>query len=654
MCGICGSYGYTSGAPADAGVLHAMLAAIAHRGPDDEGALLAGPLALGVRRLSIIDLAGGRQPVASEDGRVVVVFNGEIYNYRELRERLLRRGHRLASCCDTEVIAHLYEELGPACVEELRGMFAFALWDAAQGRLILARDRLGIKPLYYTTAGGTLVFGSEIKTLLQHPAVSARIDLDALGAFVALKYVPAPRTLFAGVAALPPGSILTCDAGGVQVRPYWELRFPPAGRPVDEEQTAAELAALLRETVGLHLQSDVAFGAFLSGGLDSSTVVALMSELLGRPVKTFAVGYTGAGAAYSELPYARLVARHVGAEHHEVLVGADEFVDLAERVVWHLDQPIADEAAVTNYAVAQLAARHVKMVLTGEGGDELFAGYARYSGERLAPLFAALPGPARAAARQFAAHGPLPRRAGLALNALAERDEAARLVAWFPLFNRAQRHKLLAPAVLAALDEDAPERLFAERLARCGARDPLSRMLALDTALWLPDDLLARGDKTSMAASIEARVPLLDHRLAEFAAALPPQLKLHGLTRKYLLRKVAAPLLPPEILARPKRGFPVPIAIWLRGGARAFAHDLLAPATVRRRGLFAPEAVARLLAEHDSGRADHGAQLWALISVELWQRLFLDQPPRPRPPWGRPVTMAPAGEGRRTYAVPGS
>jgi len=627
VCGICGVFEYRHQRPVLRETLGAMLRIIRHRGPDDEGMYFDNELALGMRRLSIIDLVSGKQPIFNEDGSIVVVFNGEIYNYLELTEQLRERGHVLKTVSDTEVIVHLYEDLGEDCVHQLRGMFAFAVWDVRRRRLFLARDRLGVKPLYYTQAGGRLIFGSEIKALLQHPEVEARLDLDGLRNFLSLKYVPAPQTMFAGILALPPGWRLTCDRNGVAAGPYWDLSFAcdPADKR-DERAYAEQLEALLRESVRLELRSDVPFGAFLSGGLDSSTVVALMSQFLDEPVKTFSVGFKGDGAAYSELPYARLVAAHYHTDHHEVLVRAQDLVDSAEKVVWHLDQPIADPATLANYMVAELASRHVKMVLTGEGGDELFAGYARYAGERLSPLFRLMPAPMRSLALAASAQLPGLRRAKIALYALCQRHEVARFANWFPLFNTDKMSALLSGDVKPRLNGVSAEQVFASHLARTDARDPLNRMLYVDTKLWLPDDLLARGDKMSMAASLEARVPLLDHKLVEFAALLPPHLKLKRFTRKYILKKVSRAWLPPEIPDRKKKGFPMPISVWFRKEARSFVRDMLSGRAFRERGLFNSTYVEQLLDEHDTGHADHGNLLWGLLGVELWHRLFIDQP----------------------------
>jgi asparagine synthase (glutamine-hydrolysing) len=625
MCGICGIYEYKTHKPVEQAVLLDMLHVLQHRGPDDAGLFLDKDLALGMRRLSIIDLNGGKQPICNEDGTISTVFNGEIYNYRELRKQLQSRGHVLATASDTEVIVHLYEDFGEECVQHLRGMFGFALWDKKGRRLFVARDRLGIKPLYYTQRGGRLIFASEIKAILQHPSVQACLNEEGLSNFLSLKYVPAPQTMFEGIYALPPGCSLTCDANGVKVRRYWDLSFADHRKGQRSEKSYAEqLEALLKECVKLHLVSDVPFGAFLSGGLDSSTIVALMSQFLNEPVKTYSVGFEGDGEAFSELPYARLVAKKYQTDHHEVIIGPSNLVDLAEKVVWHLDQPLAEHATLANYMVAELASRQVKMVLTGEGGDELFAGYARYSGERLSPLFQRFPKAVRSLAMAASDRIPGLRRQKLALFALCQPEEAPRFANWFPLFNSEMKQALLSPDLKETLSAYDADEVFAEHLARTDATTPLNRMLYVDTKLWLPDLLLARGDKMSMAVSLEARVPLLDHKLVEFAATLPQELKVKRLVRKYLLKKVSEAWLPHEILHRKKQGFPMPSSLWLRNEVRPFLRDVLSPSALRRRGLFNPRFVEKLINQHQSGFADHGSLLWGLMSVELWQRIFLD------------------------------
>jgi asparagine synthase (glutamine-hydrolysing) len=622
MCGICGFVQYGLARPGDRTALRRMMEAIRHRGPDDEGEFLSGPVALGNRRLSIIDLKTGKQPISNETGSVTVVFNGEIYNHRDIRSELQKKGHTFRTSADTEVLVHLYEEYGAECVHHLRGMFGFALWDNEKQRLLLARDRLGIKPLYYADRPEAFVFASEIKSILQFPGIDVIPDLTALSNFLSLKYVPAPETMFAGIRAIPPGHLLLCDSNGVSIQQYWDLSFQAPEHDVREEEYVERLEALLRESVRLRLMSDVPFGAFLSGGVDSSTIVALMSEMLNSPVKTFAVGFDEEDGQYSELPYARLVAEQYETDHHDVFVRSEHLTDMAETLIWHLDQPVADQAVLGNYMVAALAAQHVKMVLTGEGGDELFAGYARYPGERLAPAFGLLPAAARSAVRALIGQLPGQRRLKLAINALCEDDEVSRVMNWFPLFNPRMK-----AALLSDVSDTSAQLVFAKALATTDAVDSLSRMLYVDTKLWLPDDLLARGDKMSMAVSLEARVPLLDHELASFAASLPPGMKLRGLTRKYLLKKVSSKWLPPSIIKRKKEGFPMPFARWFRGTARPFVRDLLSSDTIRRRGLFQPTYVERLIDEHESGAADHMGLLWGLVSVELWYRCFVDRRP---------------------------
>ncbi len=625
MCGICGVYEYENKHSVSRDLLPEMLAAIRHRGPDDQGTYFCHNLAIGMRRLSIIDLVSGQQPITNEDGRVIVVFNGEIYNYKELRHNLGQRGHIFATASDTEVIVHLYEDLGEECVNELRGMFSFALWDTRQQRLLLARDRLGIKPLYFSNVDGCLVFGSEIKALLQHPQVQARLSLEGLSSFLSLRYIPAPQTMFAGIASLPPGHTLSCDRYGTKVKCYWDLSFTSVHMPqnCNEQEYAEQLEELLQEVIRLHLMSDVPFGAFLSGGVDSSTVVALMSHILEMPVRTFSVGFEGSGS-FSELPYARLVANRYHSDHHEVLMTPTDFVEVAERVIWHLDQPIGDMAEVANYLVSELAARHVKMVLTGEGGDELFAGYARYSGDRLSAISNLIPRPARNLAAKVSTRLPGMRRQKLAIYALSQPHEAGRFANWFALFNPDLKRELLTREAKDQLNGWSAEEMFASYLERTDAKDRLNRMLYVDTKLWLADDLLLRGDKMSMAASLEARVPLLDHKLVEFAAALPPHLKLKGLQRKYLLKKVARRWLPNEIIDRRKKGFPTPLSMWFRKETLPFVRDILSVDAMRRRGLFNPRYVETLLEQHVAGTADFGLQLWALLGVELWHRVFVD------------------------------
>lgn len=621
MCGIAGILNLDSSRIAPADVLDRMLQTIRHRGPDDDGHLIDGELAMGMRRLSIIDLADGKQPIFDESRRYAVVFNGEIYNYRELRQQLISRGHTLTTHSDTEVIVHLYEEFGAECLEHLRGMFALAVWDNQSRELFIARDRLGIKPLYYAERFGTLLFGSEIKALLQHPEMSASVDRRALSDYLSLKYVPAPRTLFAGVQSLLPGHYLIVRDGRIETKQYWNVSFQKPATPRSDAECLEELEALLRESVRLRLRSDVPFGAFLSGGVDSSIIVALMADELNEPVKTFSVGFAGS-EGNDELPYAKIVAQRFGCEHRTLAISSKDFLEHAERVLWHLDQPIADQATVATHMVAGLARQHVKMVLTGEGGDELFAGYARYEGEQFSPWTRNWPRFIGRGVRNVASLLPGMRRGKIAINALTIRDEATRFANWFPMFSDDAKAALLDE--WSAEESSGARHVFDRYLRQCDATEPLDRMLHCDTKAWLVDYLLLRGDKLTMANSLEARVPLLDHKLVEFAAQLPTNMKLRGRTRKFLLKKLGSKLLPDSIIHRKKQGFPIPIARWLRDEARPLVHDALSYESLNRRGLFNPAVVHSLIDRHQSHYADHATEIWGLVSIEMWFRQLVD------------------------------
>lgn len=621
MCGIAGILQLDRQHHAPADVLHGMLRSIVHRGPDEDGQLIDGELAMGMRRLSIIDLADGQQPIFNASGRFGVVFNGEIYNYRELRAELQSQGYRFRTNSDTEVLVHLYEEYGTACLEHLRGMFGLAIWDNQRRSLFLARDRLGVKPLYYARRDGVLVFGSEIKAMLVHPKVNAALDLVGLDQYLSLKYVPAPRTMFDGICSLPPGHSMLVQDGVVSVERYWDVSFRKSVPAKSEGEYCERLLELLRESVGLRLRADVPFGAFLSGGVDSSTIVALMAEQISGPVKTFCVGFEGGGEA-DELPYAQQVADRFGCDHHTLVVTAKDFLTYADDVLWHLDQPIADQATVATHMVAKLARGHVKMVLTGEGGDELFAGYARYHGEQYSGWFKGLPSLMGSWLRGGSRLLPGMRRGKIAINALTIQDEPTRFANWFPMFNDETKARVLQAALGEAPDTVA--QVIGDQLDRCDAESALDRMLYADSKLWLPDYLLLRGDKLTMANSLEARVPLLDHKLVEFAAQLPEHFKLRGRQRKYLLKRVAERLIPAEIIHRKKQGFPIPIERWLRSEARPMMRDLLSTETLKKRGLFNSDFVSSLISQHESGYADHSTELWGLMGVEMWMQRFVD------------------------------
>ena len=641
MCGICGATG-----PLEPAVLHAMTAALTHRGPDDAGFHEAPGISLGVRRLSIIDVPGGHQPLANEDGSVVVVFNGEIYNHRELRSRLEARGHRFATRTDTEVLVHLNEEYGDALVHLLQGMFAFALWDAKRHRLLLARDRLGIKPLYYTETNGTFLFASEVKALLEHPDVHAVPDLEALDLYLTFRYVPGPATLFKGVKKLPPGHTLVVEDGRHKIDRYWELvlgDYQPGAR-LDE--TVEEFAALLQETTRRHLISDVPVGVLLSGGIDSSVVAALAASTdlhqpppTSTPLQSFTVGFDLPGA-HNELDEARTVARHLGTDHHELVLTPDAAA-LLPRLVRHLDEPIADPAVLPTYLICEFARARVPVVLTGEGGDELLGGYPRYAWfARAAQLRRLLPAWAREdVLLPMSRVAPLTRRYHrAATNLLAERDDATRHLHWVAGLDPALRSELLAPGIREALPSGTALALVAPELgtAVAGAPDLVHRLMALDMRTWLVDDVLTKMDKMSMAVSVEARVPFLDHRLVEFVAGVPLAIKLaHG--PKTLLKRAASPLLPAATVQRRKHAFQIPLEPWLAGPLRHFVRDVLLDRRAQERGWFDTRQLEKKLcvatATDQPSRAMYfsgntppidGQSIWTLLCLELWAREFLD------------------------------
>jgi asparagine synthase (glutamine-hydrolysing) len=645
MCGIAGVLHQERGGRAEPEVLRAMSAVLSHRGPDDEGFHVVGGVGLAHRRLSIIDLAQGRQPLYNEDRSVVVVFNGEIYNYQELTRRLEARGHRFRTRSDTEVLVHGYEEWGPDLVEELRGMFAFALWDEGRRRLVLARDRLGIKPLYYHVRPGLLVFASEVKALLEHPGVPRELDPEALDPYLSLRYVPGPRTLFRGIRKLQPGHLLVADEGGVRLSRYWELPEEDPS-PAAAEAAQERFTEIFEESVRLRLIAEVPLGVFLSGGLDSTAVLAAMSRVApDRRFKTFNIGYQGTSAEderANEDAYARLAARAFGAEHHEVRLSDEDFREALPRIVWHLDEPVADPACVPLYFISRRAREEITVVLSGEGADEILGGYGIYrrmlglerahrlldraSGGHAAPLAAAaarlLPGDRL---RYWARLAGLPlaeRYRGVSRGFLPEGKAA-----------------LLGGAGASVEGDRRLAELLAERTDAVAGASPLARMLRLDTTTWLPDDLLVKADKMTMAHSQELRVPFLDHRLVELAASLPPAHKVRDGKGKMLLREAMAGTVPQAILERSKKGFPVPTVPLLRrlGG---FTREILLDRGSACRTWFEPAAIERLLDEHARGRVRRDQEIWSLLVFELWHGTFLDRrfaPARPtfdtrRPP----------------------
>jgi asparagine synthase (glutamine-hydrolysing) len=618
VCGICG-IATTHGA-ADVEALRTMSDLLVHRGPDSAGEHVDGGVALAARRLSIIDLEHGDQPIANEDGNCVVVQNGEIYNYPELRRELDRAGHELRTRCDTEAIVHLYEEHGLGFAERLRGMFAIAIWDARRHRLVLARDRYGIKPLYYRHAGGELRFASELRALPR-----GEIDLDALEAFLAFNSIPAPYSIFRDVRKLPAGHVLVWEDGEVSLERY--ARPGPAAegelRTGDEAELVEELRARLRDSVRAHLLSDVPVGVLLSGGVDSAALAALAAQETSEPVHTFTIGF--AERTFDERDDARLVAERYGTEHHELLVRPEPEL-LLRALAETFDEPFADSSALPTYLVSQLAAEHVKVALSGEGGDELFGGYYVYVADLLAdhlaplaravrPLVEALPASTRKAsldykAKRFvrAAHlPPLERHHG-----------------WKEIFSAEARAELTGRR--AAFD---PVDVYRARYAETAGAPQLARLQDVDFGVYLVDDLLVKTDRASMAHSLEARVPFLDPLVTNLAFALPTRLKVRGLAKKVLLRKAVEPLLPAEVAHGRKRGFSIPAAAWLRGELEPFARETLSPQNLQRQGFFHPQPVARLIDEHVAGREDCSRQLWGLLAFTLWYERHVEQePPR--------------------------
>lgn len=630
MCGIAGFVDgpHARPRPLDEArqLLGHMCDVIRHRGPDDEGLSVIPGVALGMRRLSIIDLSTGHQPIYSEDRRVWTVFNGEIYNYRELRDILVARGHRFSTSTDTEVIVHGYEEWGASVVERLRGMFGIAIWDDRTRTLLLARDRMGIKPLHYAECEGRLLFGSEIKSLLAAPEVPRDLSLEALDHYLSFLYTPRDESIYDGIRKLPPGHLLLWQNGRAAVSRYWHppLREDFAG---SERDAVEALHHVLRDAVRSHLVSDVPLGAFLSGGVDSSVVVGLMSEIAG-PVKTFSIGFDE--PAYDELPHARRVARHFGTDHHEWIVRPDGLAILDD-VIQHFDEPFADASAIPTWYVSQLARQHVTVVLSGDGGDELFGGYDRYLPHpRVAQFDRVSPPGMRGVAGALAARWPARLRGRNFLRHVA-RDQRGRYLDAIRFFSAEDKERLLSPDVRQRLAGADAEARLAEHFAPYAHLPWPSQMMHFDADTYLPEDVLVKVDRMSMAHSIESRVPLLDNEVVAFAATLPAHLKLKDGRRKHVLKELAATLLPADLVNRRKQGFSVPIGHWFRGKLRELFADTLLSSQALARGYFEAAAIRRLVDDHVSGRRDHTLRLWQLVVFERWHARYLDRRGSPLP-----------------------
>jgi asparagine synthase (glutamine-hydrolysing) len=621
MCGIAGMAQTHPDGSVDSAAIHRMCEAIVHRGPDDEGIFVKAGVGLGMRRLSIIDIAGGHQPVFNEDKSIWIVFNGEIYNFPELRSELLARGHRFSTHTDTEVIVHLYEEHGADCVKKLRGMFAFALYDERAGRLLLARDRLGIKPLHYALDNGSLLFASEMRAILAVRPDLAQVDQAALLHYMYFGYIPDPATAFQSIRKLPPGHLLEFEKGQIRLRQYWD--FPQYGtyEPAGEEELLEELEFRLAEAVRIRLIADVPLGAMLSGGMDSSTIVALMARATSQPVKTFSIGFRQAD--FNEAPYARIVAQKFGTDHHELILEPD-ILETVEMLTRHMEEPFGDSSMLPTYFISSLARQHVTVALSGDGGDEAFAGYERYRIHLEDRSYKWLPQWAGPLYRDYV-HPLVPyRMPGRNLAYSISLPWQRRYIEGVSFQSFQREMGMLSDEFMAS--DRTPLKGFEEYLEKAPADDPLSRVLYLDSKTYLPGDILTKVDRMSMATSLEARVPMLDHIFLEWVTALKPKWKMGNGSQKFILKKLALRLgVPSEVLNRPKQGFALPLGHWMRNELKDLVQSTLLDTQTENRGYFKARGVKRMLDEHFQGRRDHSARLWRLLMFELWHRNFLEK-----------------------------
>ena len=634
MCGITGwvNLEQTNSKNHTEAVLHSMCEAIVHRGPDSEGIWMDDMVALGMRRLSIIDLHTGDQPVYSEDKSIVVMMNGELYNYREMRATLEKRGHKFVTQTDTEIVPHLYQEYGDDFVDHINGMYAISLWDTRKKRLVIARDRYGEKPLYYGVFDGKLIYGSEPKALLAHPSITAELDTESLRQYLSFDYVPAPRSIYKGISKLPAAHLMTVETGEVKTRRYWNLTFKKNGHVPSLEKAASELRDLLSDAVRMRLVADVPLGILLSGGVDSSTVAAFATQHATETVKTFSIGFSE--DSFDETRYAREVAAHLGTDHYEEILSAENAGDLITEIGTWLDEPLSDGSLIPTYLLARFVRKHVTVGLGGDGGDEIFAGYPMYFGHKLAGAYGAIP--------QFLRIGliePVVRRLPVSTKNMSFDYKAKRFVksakyetiarhhSWFGSFSIDEHMHVLTENVLTQTSGDiyaGPRRL----LDICDARDEIERMQYLDMNFYMAEDILTKVDRASMAVSLETRAPFLDPRIGEFAASLPLDYKLRGNRGKYILKKSVEGLLPKAILNRSKKGFGIPIAEWLKGRLNPLMHEMLTPQRLNEQGLFESDHVQTLIAEHENGIASHHKQLWTLLVFQLWYDNFLQKPAR--------------------------
>jgi asparagine synthase (glutamine-hydrolysing) len=623
MCGIVGIFD-RKGSPIDRALLSRMTDVIRHRGPDGEGSFTAPGVGISMRRLSIIDLEGGSQPLSNEDGSLQIVFNGEIYNYIELRKELLHYGHQFKTQSDTEVIVHAYEQWGLDCVNRLNGMFAFALWDPHRRELLLARDHLGIKPLYYVELGERILFASEIKAILEDASCPREVDLKALGQLFSLRYVPSPGTLFRGIKKLPAGHRMVLGASGIRIERFW--KWTPVLSPSrDESSLIEEYRALLQDAVRIQMRSDVPVGLFLSSGVDSSTILALMNQHATQQIRTFTIGFEN-NDSNDEVGDARKIAQMFDTDHTEMILTSEDYQKYYERYLWDLEEPLGNESAAAFYFVSLIASKKVKVALNGQGADEPWAGYDRYKGVKLSEHYSRLPSffTAWLSSPRFE---PLTKNEQVrrALFSLHERDVLTRFVKVYSFYSTAMKARLFQPWVKEQISVDGEE--AREAIGRLqhdvAGLDPLTQMLYIDTRASLPDDLLMVCDKTSMANSLEARVPFLDVRLVEFIETLPPHVKLRGLTGKYLHKKACEKWLPREVVHRKKKGFANPVDVWFRGQMRTYVDEWLLSEHSAVAGYFSPGYIRELVSTHESGSQNYLRQIQLLISFELWHRMFI-------------------------------
>ncbi len=626
MCGIVGII-RNDKSDIDQALLGRMCAAIRHRGPDDDGFYVNGPVGLGMRRLAIIDLKSGQQPIHNQDRTAWIVFNGEIYNYRELRDKLEKLGHSFYTNSDTEAIVHAYDQYGADCPNHLRGMFAFAIWDERTQELFIARDRVGKKPLLYAQVNGQFIFGSEFSALLQHPDIGKDVDFEALNHYLSFMCVPAPLTAYQAIRKLEPGHSLRYRKGEIRIARYWQPDFSKK-LDISEQEAGERTIEILREAVKVRLMSEVPLGAFLSGGIDSSAVVALMAEESGTPVKTFSIGFEEQD--FSELHHARRVAEHVGADHHEFIVRPDA-LEVLPILVEHYGEPYADSSAIPTYYVARETRKHVTVALNGDGGDESFAGYERYAAMRLAESYHRIPAVLReSVVRQAIELMPSSETKRSRIRDVkrfvqsASLPKVERYLRWVSVFDSQAKQDLFSENFRRQTNGDSAASILDPWFTRANGSGIVDAALLADIMTYLPNDLLVKVDIATMANSLEARSPFLDHHVIEFAASLPEKYKLRGLTTKYLLKQMLRKLLPAENLDRRKMGFGVPISHWFRGKLQPFLRETLLAESSLRRGLFRPEAVKRLVELHTGGERDYSPQLWTLLMLELWFQRFID------------------------------